>query len=286
MIGILFSLFPLFGYGIADYVTSRLSNNHNPAIVNFFMVAAGGGPLMIFCLFFGAPNINLKFVLSFFVVSLIFSLGFILLVKAFSNGATGIVAPISNSYALVTLLIAITLLGVETELSQAFAVVGIVIGIALLTYEKKNKRANIEIDKSIVYALLAMLFFGVGFASFDVVATQAWYQNTIMFEATGLIISFLLLLIWPIKEKIESTKAIFRLRSAYIGSTIAAIGGGGLFIAIANIDNVSIPAAIAAASPLVTIWLARVYDKEHLSLHQYAGALFVVVSVVILSFTV
>jgi drug/metabolite transporter (DMT)-like permease len=285
MIGILFSLVPLVGWGIGDYISSKLSKGYHPAVINLSLSLVAGVPLIIIALFFGVPEFSFKSVTLFLGVSVLISAGFISMVKAFSYGATGVVSPIANAYAVVTLLIAVVFLGVETSVIQIISVFTVVGGISLLSYEKSQGK-KLKLHNSVVYAILALLFFGLGFAGFDIAATQEWYQNIILFEISMTIIAACIVVFWLKGDSVRQMKKVFKSKNTYYGGLLGATGSLGLFLAIANVENIAVPAAIAAASPLVTVALARRYDKEHLNFHQYVGAVVVVIGIAMLSFSI
>ena len=285
MLGILFSLLPLFGWGSSDYVSSILSKKAQPATVNLAFFAITTVPVMLFCSLYGWPEVSVKILFSFFVVELILTAGFMTMIKAFSTGATGIVAPISNAYAIITLILAVIFLGVSVNLLQVLSIFTVMAGIGLLTY-KKQLISNTARRKGELYALLAMVLFGFGFAGFDIVSTQEWYQNTILFQLVGLTVAILVYFVTIKKDNINEVVKVSKMPITILGGLSASVGTLGLFIAIQNTNNIAIPASIAAASPLITIALSRRFDKEHLSLHQYIGAVVVVLGIVLLSLSI
>lgn len=282
MSGILFSLIPLFFWGIGDYMSSRLSKGLHPAAINLVLSVIGGVPIIIISLFFGTPEFGLKIMMLYIGVSLLLSGGFISMVRAFSVGATGVVSPIANAYAVVTILVAVLFLKVETSLLQVMSVLIVVFGISLLSYEKSTDRM-MELNSSIVYAVIALVLFGFGFAGFDIAATQQWYQNIVLYEISTVIVGILIVSIWLKKDSYRQIKKVLKIKDSVYGGLSIVVGTLGLFIAISKVENVAIPATIAAASPLVTVALARHFDKEHLRIHQYVGGLIIVLGISALS---
>jgi uncharacterized membrane protein len=100
------------------------------------------------------------------------------------------------------------------------------------------------------------------------------------------IIATIIVIVWLKGDSLRQIKQVFKSKNSYYGGLLGAAGSLGLFLAIANVDNIAIPAAIAAASPLVTVALARRFDKEHLNFHQYVGAVVVVLGIILLSITI
>ena len=70
---------------------------------------------------------------------------------------------------------------------------------------------------------------------------------------------------------------------SYACGALGSIGAAGLFLALDTIEAVAIPAAIAAAAPLVTALMAYVFDKEHLTFLQRVSTVIIVAGIVTLS---
>lgn len=284
MLGIVLSLFPLFGWGASDYISSKLSKKYHSALVNLLLSAVGLLPGVVICLFLGFPEFTAERLLGFWLASIALSIGFISMVRAFSRGATGIVAPIANSYAIITALIATLFLGEVLSFLGYAAMLLIILGIVLMTYKKDPSHNKKDFNYSVNLSVLAMITFGIGFALFGKYSDQSWYQDNMLFQMVGTVNAFVIYAVWVKKDKISELRKGFTDPIVYLGGAVAIIGTLGLFGALDLLDNVSIPAAIAAASPLVTAFLAYRYDKEHLRLIQRVGSIAVVVGIIMISF--
>lgn len=282
MLGIIYSLIPLTGWGISDYMASKMSKQAHPAAINLFYFFVAGIPTLIFSSFFGLPEFSVWVMVQFIIVSAILSVGYIAMLKAFSSGDTGVVAPIANAYAIVTLALAVLFLDANITWQQAMAVLVVVAGISLLSYHKSSVNRR-DSKKTVFYAVVALVFFGVGFASFDVIATQQWYQNVFLFGLAEFIVTLPIFLVWLKKDRVSELKKLTNKPMFYVGCFVGGLGTIGLFLALESIDDITIPAAIAAASPLVTVLLARLFDKERLVPWQYVGAVVSVSGIVLLS---
>lgn len=282
MFGIILSFLPLIGWGISDYVSSVLSKKYHPAAINLTFFIVTGIPVLTICALMGLPEISLRIILGFTVVELILTAGFMTMVKAFSTGATGVVAPIANAYAVITLIIAVLFLNVSVSLLQVMVVLMIVFGIGLLSYTKASVSTKRRHEGEIL-AVVAMILFGVGFAGFDIISTQEWYQNTFLFQVIGTVMAIIIYIVQVKKDRIKNLKNICSNKIAISGALMASVGTIGLFAAIENTVNIAIPATIAAASPLVTAVLARRFEHEKLHTYQYVGMFVVVGGIVALS---
>jgi drug/metabolite transporter (DMT)-like permease len=280
---IIFSLIPLVGWGTSDYIASRYSKRLHPAMINLFFSLGGLMTAITVSSILGFPEITAFGLLQFIGVSVILTGGFLSMVHAYSVGATGVVSPIANSYAVLTAIISILFLHQELHAVSAVAMVTIIAGLVLLTYKKDPTHNKHDFEESVRYSVLAMLLFGVGFALFDVVSTQEWYQNFMLFEISGVIVSISLFFAWSKKGYKKSLKQAGSIPLLYLGSVIAGLGTVGLFAAIGQAENIAIPATIVAAAPLVTAYLAFIYDNEHLTGIQRFASVVVVGGIVLLS---
>ncbi len=283
MTGILLSLLPMIGWGVGDYVSSRLSKKYHPALINLGMSLIGIFLTVVVCVYYEFPEFTFAGLWRFWLVSMFISVAYLSMIKAFSRGATGVVAPVANSYVLLTALLSALLLGKTLSMLGYVAIVVIVLGIALLTYKKDPNHNKEDFQYSVKYSLTALVFFGIGFVLFDVASTQEWYQNNMFFQLVGAANAILIYMLWVRKDRAANIRKIAKEPILYVGSFIATAGTIGLFAAIAKVDNVSIPAAIAAAAPLVTALLAYWFDKEHLTLLQRLSTGVIVGGIILLS---
>lgn len=283
MLGILFSLIPLVGWGTADYIASKFSKKLDPVTINLFYSII---PLIIsvsVCSFLGFPEVTAFALLKYLVISFALTGGFLSMIKAFSVGATGVVAPIANAYAVLTAILSVTILGEEMKLSGALAILIIIVGMTLLTYKKDPNHNKKDFQLSVKFSVLALLLFGVGFAMFDIASTQEWYQNNMLFQISSNFVAISLYSLWIKKDRIKKLKQALKLPLLHLGAVFGGLGAAGLFLAIDNVDNVAIPAVVAAAAPLMTAFLAYKFDKEHLTILQRFATVVIVSGIILLS---
>lgn len=287
MLPIIVSLTPLFAWGISDYTASRLSAKENPGAINLSFSLGSIVTALILMAYFGVPEFTVPIVLRHLASVIIVNLAFLVFLKAFSYGFVGIVAVISNAYALVTVLGSALFLGVSINERQWVAMTAVLFGIGLLSYVR-NPKSHPDSHKllmSILLSLLAMVGFGLGFMMFDIAATQEWHANFIVMQSMNLLVGPLILLYftgWKKAEAIKAMKSVARHKVIYIGAVIASLGTIGLYGGIELTGNAAIPTVFAAGGPLVTALLAYYFDKERMSLRKWAGAIVVVAGIIAL----
>jgi drug/metabolite transporter (DMT)-like permease len=125
--------------------------------------------------------------------------------------------------------------------------------------------------------------FGLGFTFFGEAATGKWYENSLAFQSINVLVGAAIWVVLQKHDKVTSIKKIARMKISYIGGSLGSIGAAGLFIALESIDEIAVPAAVAAAAPLVTAILAYIFDKEHLTVLQRFSTFIIVSGIVILA---
>ena len=284
-VGILLSLVPLVFWGAGDYVAAKLSRKMSSLEINFVYVTYSLIPPTVICIFFGFPNVSAFVFAKFLLMSSIITAGFLCMVKGFSKGAIGLIAPLANAYAIVTLLVSVVFLGVKFSAHQIPAILIVVAGVAVVSYQK-SKYKDKTAAYSVIYGLLAMIFFGIGFALMAKINIFEWYQNQLMLGVTSLLVGVIIMFVYerkhPFRAMIRSSKS----KLGIAGSLIATTGTLGLFAAISISDNVILTATIASAAPLITALLAYKFDHEHLNIRQRIGTIMVVGGVILLNILV
>lgn len=283
MTGILFSLIPLFAWGAGDYIASKLSKKVNGFSLSFFFSLVGWAAVMPIAVFMGASQPSAEQVLKFLIGSVGVNAGFILMLRGFTNGPAGIVAPIANAYAIVTALVSWIVFDQNLTILSGLGIAIVVSGITLVSYAKPTKGEFKNERVALVSSLLALVCFGIGFSFFGQAATGEWYENSLWFQTINIIVGGCILLLLQRKGKVESLKKIARFRMSYIGGSLGSLGALGLFVALGSIDRVAVPAAIAAAAPSVTALLAYIFEKEHLTLLQRSATVVIISGIVVLA---
>ncbi|MFT4532484.1 MAG: drug/metabolite transporter (DMT)-like permease [Candidatus Saccharimonadales bacterium] len=286
MLYVIASLLPFLGYGIFDFASSKLSKERDPSAISLVFSLTHFFVALSIALVFGLPEVTLVGLGKFFLAGLTVSSGFLILIHAFKLGAAGIVAPIANSYAIITLLISVAFLSEQPSILQITGTAVVVGGIIVLSRSIDPVSKKSDKNNAAILAVIAMILFGLGFALFDYAADQAWYQNVVLFELAGTVISFLMFLFFVRKNRLRSVVELARSRYLLIGTIGGVLGNIGVFVSLERLGSVSVPAAIGSASPLVTAYLAFVVDKERLSLIKRIASIVVIVGVAMITLAV
>jgi drug/metabolite transporter (DMT)-like permease len=281
-VGVLLAIVPLVMWGAGDYVAAKMSRKMSVFATNFVYSFYGILIPFVACIFYGFPSVTVAAVIKFTVVSSLLTAGFLSMVKGFSTGATGLIAPIANAYALITFLVSLSFFHESVKLVQFPAAVLIVLGIFLVSYHKEHLKNKVVLY-SIGFGLVAMLLFGVGFALFATINTYRWYQNQLLLNVVSFLTAPLLLYKYEKKLSKKSIRKILTNKLGILGGFLGSIGAMGLFAAIALGGSVVVVATITSAAPLFTAFLAYIVDREHLTIQQRFGTILVVGGVIALN---
>lgn len=283
MQGVLFSLVPLVSWGVGDFFASKLSKRVNNFALSLFLSIVGWFVVTPIVFYYGFPAVTLGQVGYFFLGSVFVNGGFLLMLRGFNNGPTGLVAPIANAYAIVTALVAALFFGDSIGLTKVAGILLVVMGISAVSYSKPAPGEFKNRSVALISALFALASFGLGFAFFGEAATGEWYENSFIFQTINVFVGLGILLIFTRKNRVLEFKKAATYKIAYACGALGSIGAAGLFLALDSIDAVAIPAAIAAAAPLVTALMAYIFDREHLTLFQRLATVVIVAGIITLS---
>lgn len=283
MLTVLLSLMPMIGWGASDYIASRGTKQVNPFTLSFYFMLAGFLATVPIGLFFGLPAFYLHDCLFIFLASICFNTGFILMLRGFHYGPTGIVATVANSYAMVVVIYE-SLIGDKQFGGLVLAgVATIVLGIGMLSYTKPERNEFKSFNKTILFSLLALLIFGMAFILLRQGSNQQWYQNMLLSQTSGFVVTFLMWRAFQRRSRLSDLKQVSKKPLYFVGGAIGGLGFVGMTMAIEQADSVTIPSAISAAAPLVTAALAFVFDKEHLTMPQRIATLIIIAGIVLLA---
>ena len=275
----------LFAWGAADYCAGKSGRvKQDPLLSNIvlrFIFALIIIPVFVFS---GQSLPLIQPALYLIGSSLLFNAAYIFFIQAFSKGKFGVVTPIGNSYALITLLIGVVVFGASLTTLQITASILIVAGIIVLSLARttlQNKRTK---TSAILWAMAAMFSWGFGFSLLEPAASAlTWPQFLVVLAVLGLFFSFVLYSVIQKRPPPWNELRYSHTHYAWLAGAFMAIGAISLYISIDLGESVVIPVVLASASPLGTFLIAHIREKERLSSLGRVGAMIVVVGVILLN---
>ncbi len=216
-----------------------------------------------------------------FAAALVVTTAYLALYKGLRVGKVSLVTPISACWALVTVLLTSLLLREPLTQLQVLAVGLAVLGGSSASFRWRDLMGfGIRSAASgVQYALVAMLAFGAYYVLLDVLVSEMGWFLPILLVRIAMV-------------------AILVVGSAASGEGVARPIGVGKLVLLAglldfmaflfysigiNVEYSAIVAPISAASPVVTIALARILLGERLETNQKAGVAAVMAAVLLMS---
>ena len=138
--------------------------------------------------------------------------------------------------------------------------------------------------KKLIFAAIAALFWGIGFALVDMVIDKYSWLNflfllNVFMAILGLLYYFIVHLKLPNAAELRHTYRQY----AWQATVLSVVGSSAFFATAEYSGSVVVPAVIASAAPLVPSFLAHMRDNERLTLYKRAGALVIVAGLMLLN---
>lgn len=282
---IIFALIAFAGWGVGDIfgtlVTRKIGN-----IYSFFWLNIFGLIFGLPFIPFAGPIVSYPYLMLAFFLGLIDSLGSLFYFRGLEVGNASLVGTISGSFSVITILLSMGLFGEKVTLIQLSGIILVLIGIVLtsLKFEETHGKTlkNFFSDRGIIYALIAMIFWGIYFALVRIPAEKiGWFWS--YYPA-----SFNALLFLPFGLIKSDIFKIFRRPALLINTLLFSLL---LLLAMFSFNlgilrgYTSIVAPIAGAYPVLFVILTRIFFKEKLTIQQKIGLGLGLLGIVVISFS-
>lgn len=280
----LLSVLSLVLFAVSDYAIGRSGRSLNPHIVNFMIQAMSFVTVVPILAWFG---VSMPFMdaLVCFVIGIAFGFGFYYYVTAMARGPMGVAAPIVNAYAVVTLVMGLLFFGVRLSTQAIVALALVAAGAVLLTFSKDLLKGKMLHSTTTRLAVISMLIQGVSFAFLTPsIERNEWYE-VLFFMSLGTFVTTTVIMLNRFHKKRSELRVLFtnKIMVALAGGLMTGLGAVALFSAGGLGKNIILPGVLSAASPLVTSIIAYYLDGERLSLINRAGAVVIVMGMVLLN---
>jgi drug/metabolite transporter (DMT)-like permease len=283
IIGVLTGIGSAAGWGVGDFLAGKSSQKSGPYQAAFLSVLFGlivtAVIYLIFVRDFDIPSPDIFIRLTILVLGL--SAAQILFFKALSIGPIGIVATIGSAYSLITVPLALGLLGERLTSGQLVAVGTIILGVVLTSIQLGGKSIRLISKRGVALALAAMVIWGISFAFLDPVVEALGWVKAFSLEYVLMVIWELIILgMMGIGFRKLVAPGFNRL---VVANSIAFLFGNAAFNFGLEKGLVSIVTPISSAYPVITVLLAWIFLKEHLKRNQLLGIALVITGVIILA---
>ena len=282
-LSILFGIISMIGYGLTDVLSSILTKKDSAIKLTFWYFLLSGIILAFMSvLLFGFPKISNSEAILLTITSFLSVFGLLAFFKSLKVGKLSIVAPISGSWSIITVLIGVLFLNEALSTLQILGVILIILGTILTSFKLKDM-LNLKLDKLVPgsgYAIMAMLIWGVFYAAVGILSKQLGWLYPIFIVTLG---SAILLLIYSLIKRVDlsfPTKLSGLLLLWVVIGTIAfAFYGLGV-----NYGYISLVSPIAAAAPFIAVILSVLLFKEKLEINEVVGIIFIIIGLVAIAY--
>jgi len=276
--GLLTALF----WGTGDYLSARSAKKFSPIEINFAISVVD---LLLAGLVIGFSGIaipTLHQIGSIVLGSTLITAAYLVFVKALSSGVVGIIVPLANSYALVTIVLSVVFLNQIFSYVQFGAMGIIILGAAVLSYEKNTQNLTLkELHYETMLAIVAAVTWGVAFFVLNPITREiSWQSLVVVAYIYSFIMALALLLLAHRRKTVAAIKRTLSRKLVLLTATVGALGGITLYIGSDYSTGIVIPAVLSSIGPLVASAWAAVLDHERIGAVKRAGAVLVVAGIV------
>ena len=282
--GIIAGLIVMACWGIADFLQSvpirrigTLKTMFVRNILTIFLVS----PIGAYLFFNNQLSITLTNLSIIFVSSIIYILSYYMFMRGFEVGNVSLVSPISGSFSIITVMLALLFLGESLSIIKFSAVFLMLAGV-FLTSTDIMKIRSITSQKGLKEALLAMTGFGLSFFILGFVSKQMNSLNIFIFASLSQAFFFIALSVMK-RGLITKGDMNIELASIFIIHSLIVNTGWFAYIFGVGIDLVSLVTPLSSLFPGITVLLALLFYKEKLVTNQKLGIIGILVGVFLIS---
>ncbi|MBX3087434.1 MAG: DMT family transporter [Cryobacterium sp.] len=266
-------------YGLGDFIGGTLSRSFRPVAVLLVGQIAAVAALIPLALAAPSWQLPIDAYLWPTIAGLANALAMALFYAALATGTMGVVAPISAASVVVPVLGGI--LSGETITGLVFAgVVLLILGTVLAARHKSISAAGRTSNRSILWAVLSALLFGI--------AVLSLAKGSMISVPVTLVVSGAVSLVCYLVA-CTALQASIRFRgrelTAAASTGVLGIGANWLLTTASSFGQIAIVAVLASLYPAVTALMARWIHHERLSRSQLAGAIIILVGVIVVVLT-
>jgi len=280
-VGVLYAVLALFAWGFSDFFAKLAVDRLGPMRSVFWVQGLQVIPFFaIYALF--RPVFLLSDAILLVFAGVLNGMAFLFFYRSLGKGQLSILSPVTASWAVITAVLGIVLLGEALTKLQSLAISIVFIGIVLASFHYADlRRLNVRNAlPGVREALFSVVCFGFCVFLFGLAASGAGWMASVLFYRFFAVV-FIALASGP-----DISKLSVRLGALPILILLAALDAIGIvsFAAGAASEYIAIVSPIAAASPLVCVVLGRLFLGERISANQFLGVLLILAGVVLLAF--
>jgi drug/metabolite transporter (DMT)-like permease len=290
-ISIITGLISMLCWGIGDFLISIVVRKFK-TYKTMFLNNLNFVLILVPFLFFINLNISFSNLILIIISGFIFLIASYNFYEAFRIGNLSIVAPITSSYPLLTVIFLTIIFKIELSFFSVISIFLLIIGVMLISIDIKNiKKMNFK--KGISNALLTMFFWGIYFFLLEIISNNKTFLG-INFPEMSLFSLFVYInysisipqLIYSLSKngipKINFKKEKKQLIITLIASMIAIVAWFSLNFGYIY-ANSALVTPISSLYPAITIFLAMIFYKEKLVFNQKIGIIIILIGLIMIN---
>jgi len=284
--GIALAVVAMVSWGVADFLAKKAIDQigyRTSIVIN--QAIAFIPILFVAALFFKMPSFSALLVGEVVLAGVTGVIGYIFLYRGFGRGNVSVVAPITASWSVITVLLAAVLFAEKLTPLQIAGVVAVFIGVFFASTNVTELKKSIKVGgwaAGATDAAIAMVAWGISYALLKPITS-----------AVGPVIALFLLKIIAVTALfswtgITKTKISFPAKMIFLFLAVAGLLDFVAYLAFnfsLGTQYVSVASAIVATAPAITIALAYVFLKERIVRNQKLGIIAILVGLILISLT-
>lgn len=265
-----FSVLALFFLGTAWLFASKVSKDA-PPLNSTFLFQLIGIPFFVLLLPWAPHDFAIQSLGPIAFVGVFEALVMILLFYALKIGDLGVVIPITDGYAVITVLLGAIFLSEPITAAKILGLVLIICGITLISTQinKNQLRTLLSLKQGVVPALLTAIGTGVFFFLVGLLARDtSWFIAALGIRIVITLTTFIMLVVS--KVRLRELFSNISWKWLILGAALDVIGFSFYNIALAKTE-VSYATLMISAQSLVTVSLGYFFMKEKVVSRQWIG---------------
>jgi len=282
--GIIFGLGALFCWGLCNSLAPAVIKKIGPIPTIFWRYLWEAIIFVpIFLYFFQTFNFNWLYILLTIIIAFVGYIPVVTFYQALKVGKIGVVAPVAQSSAVITVILSVLFFQETLSPLQIFAIALIILGVFIMSINFADFKSSAILDKNsgLIWALVTCLLWGVVFALFQIpINILGPILTAIVLEiATGIYALITL------KLKHQNLKFIGDKKLLWITFLMGLFGAAAITLFNYGVQNytVSLVVPVALANPLISIIYGRLVYKEHLAKQQILAASSIIAGIILIS---
>ena len=282
--GIALAVAAMVSWGVADFLAKKAIDQIGYRISIVINQVVSFMPiLLIAALFFKLPSFTPLLASETVLAGVTGVIGYIFLYRGLGNGNVSVVAPITASWSVITVLLAAFLFAEELKPLQIAGVIAVFIGVFFASTNLSEFKKSIKTggwSAGAADALIAMVAWGISYALLKPITSAI---GPVMALFLLKILAVAALLSWTGVSKI---KISLPAKTTFLLLAVAGLLDFSAYLAFnfsLNTQYVSVASAIVATAPAITIGLAYVFLKERVVRNQKLGIIAILVGLVLIS---